>query len=447
MTRAADIRDRESLEAWLGGQPREVAIAIAARAAARVMPVWAVYCQTEKAKERELTSLPILRANLISSVAAVSSTNEIVRATDSAYEHASRADADPFADKTRATLTARASINAVGSATARAVARSAFASLAASTADDSAFGAFATSAKNLDAATSVWQAVRHDAEAVDNGASLPWGPLWPDTNPLQEQWTTTRVDWSRPGSPYAFWLRWYESLLDPASHPPIPAPVLYQIALIDEDIWTQGAEAVAEEIARIEAEFETGEDDLDRTISALPPAAPDRVQATKQAMERHRADLPPTFGTILGFIVLEVKRLQDRNYRDADDEEEAKRQIRTLTTIHHAVEALQALVPDGPNMPLDDAEKAEKLGRLYLNKFKEWPRDNADDVVGGVYAMGGEIAGNTIRMGLVAATAFALPMIGVPTQWALGAGVAVFGNKSIAEAAKMVRDSVFSSKS
>jgi hypothetical protein len=205
--------------------------------------------------------------------------------------------------------------------------------------------------------------------------------------------------------------------------------MLYQIALIDDGIWKKGADAVAEEIARIEVEFETGDDDFDKTISALPPASPDRVQATKQAMERHRADLPPTFDAILGFIALEVKRLQERNYRDADDEEEAKRQIRTLTTIYRAVEALQALVPDGPDMLLEDAEKAEKLARLFLNKFKAWPRENAEELVD-----------NTFRLGLAGITAYLLPMIGVSPVAGLAAGMIVFGNKSFADKVKAAKD-------
>lgn len=349
MTRAADIHDQGSLEAWLETQPREVSTAIAATAA---------------------------------------------------YT----ADA--------ATATARATTAAAANAT----------------------------------AATAWDAVRTDAEQIEAATALQSQPLWPAKNPLQTQWDATRADWSNPASPYDFFRRWYETLLAPATHTPFPDAMLTKIALIDDAVWKEGAEAVAKEIAKIEAGFDAGEDDIAQSVRAMPPGAPDRVQATKAAMERHRADLPASFEAILGYVVLEVKRLQERNYRNDEDEEEAKRQIRTLTTLYHAIEHLQSLTPKTDEMPIEDAEQAEKLARLILRNFKAWPRDHADDVVGGVYAMGGEIAGNTIRMGLVAATAFTLPMIGVPTQWALGAGIAVFGNKTISDAAKMVKDTVFPSK-
>jgi len=263
------------------------------------------------------------------------------------------------------------------------------------------------------------------------GKTSPNSPLWPATNPLQDKWTTTRKDWSRPGSPYAFWLRWYECLLAPEAHPPLPPDLLRAVALIDEEFWTQGAEAVAKEIARIEEQY-AEDDDLHASLAALPPASQSAVKATKQAMERHRADLPPTFDAILGFIALEVDRLQARNSRDSDDKEESNRQIQTLTTIYRAVVALQALVPKGETMPLADAEKAEKLGRAYLNKFKAWPRKNADEMVD-----------NTYRFALVGLTSLTLPMIGIPAAFAFGGAMVFFGGKTVVDAAKVAKDLTF----
>ena len=77
MVDVSDIRDQESLEAWLEDQPREVAVWIASRAAARVMPVWWDAVLTEDwARERDLTALPVSRSVLISSVAARVPTND-----------------------------------------------------------------------------------------------------------------------------------------------------------------------------------------------------------------------------------------------------------------------------------------------------------------------------------------------------------------------------------
>ncbi|WP_297768388.1 hypothetical protein, partial [uncultured Roseovarius sp.] len=77
MSESVDIKDRESLEAWLKDQPRESAVWIAFRAAARVLPVWWDAVLTEEwARERDLTAL-LLRSVLISSVAAVVPTDDI----------------------------------------------------------------------------------------------------------------------------------------------------------------------------------------------------------------------------------------------------------------------------------------------------------------------------------------------------------------------------------
>lgn len=81
--------------------------------------------------------------------------------------------------------------------------------------------------------------------------------LWPQDNPIQQEWITVRADWSKPGSPYGFWMRLYDSLLDPAAHPRIPDELLYQIALIDSDMWEgeDAPEKIAQEIARLERAY------------------------------------------------------------------------------------------------------------------------------------------------------------------------------------------------
>ncbi len=253
MARAEDIQDKKSLEAWLKDQPREVAVAIASRAALRVMPVWAAYCLTEYAHERDLTALPNLRLNLISSVALVSPTDDIRRAAFAAaraYAAAAAIDA-VAAYAARAARAAVAATDATDTfaSDAATAATDAFASGAASAA---AFAATDAARAVAFAAGDVWHSIRLDAGTVEEGGDCLSLPLWPDGNPLEDSWKKVRADWSWASSPYSFWLRWYHGLL---TGTPMMPDLLYRIGLIPNDIWDAGAEAVAEEIARIEEQF------------------------------------------------------------------------------------------------------------------------------------------------------------------------------------------------
>jgi hypothetical protein len=53
--------------------------------------------------------------------------------------------------------------------------------------------------------------------------------------------------------PWAFWATWYDRAM---AGDPLPWDLQEQIALIPNEIWETGPEAVAKEIERIEAEFE-----------------------------------------------------------------------------------------------------------------------------------------------------------------------------------------------
>ncbi len=248
MINAAEIEDRDSLEAWLKDQPREVAVEIAARAALRVMPVWAAFCYSDDALKNGLEPLSVLRIDLILSVAVISPTGEI-KSARSAYAARARPAFSFAADAAAAFVYAAAEAAAEAAAAFGADAARAAASAAAYAADAASRAAFA-------ALGAFWQAVRSDAQAAETVVANRTTPLWPDENPLQEVWKKTRQDWSQPNSPYAFWRRWYDSLLDPHSTPPFPDELLYRIALIDNAIWEVGAEAVAAEIASIEAQFD-----------------------------------------------------------------------------------------------------------------------------------------------------------------------------------------------
>lgn len=75
---------------------------------------------------------------------------------------------------------------------------------------------------------------------------------------ITNDWSDTSSSWDKPNSPYLFWLRWYESLLDPENNPPINPDLLREIVLIDEEKWTgeNAPEVIAAEIERLEEQFD-----------------------------------------------------------------------------------------------------------------------------------------------------------------------------------------------
>lgn len=153
-------------------------------------------------------------------------------------------------------------------------------------------------------------------------------------------------------------------------------------------------------------------------------------------MIEHRRELPAAFDTILGFTALEIERLQQKNYRDDAEAEEAQRQIRVLLTLHSAVERLQALVPQTDVMPQEQAEQAEALTRLIYRRFVEWPRAKPGVIEDNV----GDLVDNSIRGALIGGFAYVAPMVGVSATAALVAGTVIFGGKKIVDTAKVAKD-------
>ncbi len=248
-----------------------------------------------------------------------------------------------------------------------------------------------------------------------------------------------------PPSSWDFWRRWWLSERD--GKPMNPEMLLAIVQRIADETW-KDPDAVAAEIAKIEREFKGKKenatppdpDPVGGTAEweSLPAGSPSQIRKTAAAMVQNRLDLPPVIETILGYIDLEIERLQHRNYRDEDDAEEAKRQIAGLMTIRSAVSRLQVLVPSEEQMPQSEAEEAEKLSRLILRRLKEWPRRAPGDCPDNM----SDLVDNSYRAALVGGCAFMAPMIGVAPDKALIAGAVVFGGKKIVDTAKAAKEFV-----
>ncbi|MEE9454726.1 MAG: hypothetical protein V3V13_10140 [Paracoccaceae bacterium] len=208
MVEIAGINDRESLEAWLKTQPQKTSVAIAHRAAMRVLPAyWHWVLTSESAQKHDLTALSILRCNMISGVAAFYPTPEI-----------------------------RAEVKA-----------------ASASADASAASTFSASAAASGFRATMWQTLRADCLDLLEDRPLDQVKLWRDANNIfEENWQQIKTRLDADLIDWSFWIKWYEASLNGE---PLNPDMLERIALIDPKDWEQGPKHVNEIIAGIEVEF------------------------------------------------------------------------------------------------------------------------------------------------------------------------------------------------
>jgi|GEM_PF-5897717 len=239
-----DIKNEDSLKAWLNARPEETrqsdAIAIACRCALRVSVLFGQEMSAPWARKADLTALPILRLNSTSGVVRKYPTPEVraaARAAAAAAPTASYAARAAAASYASAASTVAAASYADASA----------ASTVASTATAAAATAPATAARSA-----VWDEVRRDAQNLEQGEDPFTTPLWPSTPPdwFTKADTETRAIWAKdPPGTWDFWTRWWDGVL---SGQQLPWGLQKAVALIPDDVWSQGPIAVAEAIREIE---------------------------------------------------------------------------------------------------------------------------------------------------------------------------------------------------
>ena len=255
-------------------------------------------------------------------------------------------------------------------------------------------------------------------------------PLWTSPAPdwFHNAEAKARTLWQADATLWDFWLRWWDGVL---SGQQIDWALQERVALIPDEVWQAGPARVSERIAAIERDHKAAPDaeDIDSLVARMPPAAKETIATFATAIARHRDDLPATLDAILGFCGLEIARLYGKNYQSDEERDEVQRQIRALRTIHSAVSRLQEVIPPEGALTEVALVKAEKLSRVYINAFKNWPRKNADDLVDSAY-----------RFALVGVTTGFLSMIGVAPIVAAGASVIFFGGKKVADGIKAGKD-------
>jgi hypothetical protein len=263
----ADFRDREEVKRWLDGikpaqRRREVATALAARAALRVLPLLGRELRRGMRERDEILSslvLPCLRAKALPWVAGKYPTNDNeLRADASAAAFAA---ADARAVDAAATDVAYADARAAG-AISNTDARDAVDIAADAT-------AYTVSATDKAAATVAHTAVNATADAlaadgaqIDSGRSggeLSRLPLWSIGAPdwAIENWRTLKSALLAANQDWEVWTDWYEArLAGDAAYPPNEALEVAR-ATIPDEIWKQGPAVVNAEIKRLIAEHPT----------------------------------------------------------------------------------------------------------------------------------------------------------------------------------------------
>ncbi|MBO6789678.1 MAG: hypothetical protein JJ894_03990 [Dinoroseobacter sp.] len=241
MRKLPDFSNEDAVEAWFKTQPPEVAIAIAARASLRLLPtVMGNFAPNANADKVLGMRLAVFRATLVSAARAMCPADQIQQAKrlQDAARAAARAARFVYTDDS-------------AGAAARAF-RSATAAERAAKAEAAAAISFVLSRGSAGAAATPSASATDAARAGDDLPAVFDAALWPDESEapeLAQGWASFR-DTYEQDPVWGFWVKWYAAMWHGT---PLDWALQTQIALIDNAIWEQGPEAVADKIREIEA--------------------------------------------------------------------------------------------------------------------------------------------------------------------------------------------------
>lgn len=280
-----DIRDETSFSRWLQetNQPREACIALAHRAAMRILPVaWAYAIENTPP-----LVIPVLRAHLIAGVAGCGPVGlRTGEGQASALREAAEAAArDAGFPPTRGARDAAGSIILSPEDFTRSAAENAAKAAGAATwaaaenaprdaADDAAFAVALANTTEVE-----WGELCSDCEGLRSGKPLADLPLFHGLQPL---WASEMAILSHLGMEWSFWKHWYRNTL---FGEPQNWRMLREIAIQPDKFW-QGSDTeinarIAEIVARYEIEGSEPES-LDAAIANSPNA--ERVEKTSNGL-------------------------------------------------------------------------------------------------------------------------------------------------------------------
>lgn len=240
----AEIRDRESLQAWLEALPqgsevereeaRRWAVAIAHRAAMRVLPEFWEWSLERRAVLQNHSATPILMCGLISSLAVYVQSEKVMYAARLA--NAKSADVASAATPVGA-ISAAAMRAAVHACSFASIHTNAVINAVARASESCRFGPL-----------ELFKQSEHDRHLIAAGLDAGRLPLWEGDESFSTKWFKLKSKMLRHGDDWRFWVDWYENALYGR---PQDYALLTKITLIDPKDWDEGADHVNALIANI----------------------------------------------------------------------------------------------------------------------------------------------------------------------------------------------------
>jgi len=314
MVEIADIKDRESLQAWLETQPRNTSVNIAHRAAMRVLPVYLHWVLTSaEAQVYTMMHLAALRDNLFSQLvghrldfqlrlkinypfyntaALRYETGGIKKHTDefnAAFAIMCASESTIYHDDDTVYLEASAAVS------------------------------YSVSAKGNDN----WSLIEIDCLELNEWGVLDGNRLWQEfDNPFAKEWQGVKSILQNDSVDWSFWIKWYEASLNGE---PLNYEMLEKIALIDPKDWEQGPEHVNAMIAGIEAEFDTQED----------------RKTTKDILERNTNVIEAQLDALVLLVTEEIHRIRGPNNITSAESDQIAVRVSLLNSIIASVEKIK----------------------------------------------------------------------------------------------------------
>lgn len=199
--------------------------------------------------------------------------------------------------KQAASLSAASSTATASTAAAYAASTDAYLRSSSGTATDAydpAYAAYAVGDPDYAAYADAWTLLRADSLALEQGIDLRTLPLWPAgmSADMVEAWTKGRA-WMEDAPGHAFWIRWYEAILegkpltqDWDSH----WQLMQDIALIPNEDWGEGKEQDAIRVAGL-IDLITQKHALQQEVARAKRALENEV-FNAMTLGQHRDNLP-----------------------------------------------------------------------------------------------------------------------------------------------------------